>query len=74
MARNVRVDHPKSLLLERTKELLCTTDKSYYEIFMATGISPHWLSFFKNNKHLDPSVNRVECLYTYLSGTPLVIG
>lgn len=74
MAGKSRLNHPKSLFMQRTQELLKESSVSYLEIYKATNISPNWLSLFVNDVIPDPSVNRVEALYTFLSGGPLVIG
>jgi len=74
VARESRLCHPQSVLMRRTQELLREATISYREIDKATGISPNWLSLFVNNEVPDPSINRVEALYTYLNGSPLVIG
>lgn len=69
-----RVTFPQGTLMRRTRELLVQTNTPYIEICKTTNISPHWLSLFANDQIPDPSVNRVEVLYTYLTGAPLVIG
>ena len=74
MAKESRLQHPPSVLMKRTQELLREAKVSYREIDRALNISPNWLSQFVNDEVPDPSVNRVECLYTYLNGSPLVIG
>lgn len=74
MAKESRLQHPPSVLMKRTQELLREGKVSYRDIDKALNISPNWLSLFANDEVPDPSVNRVECLYTYLSGNPLVIG
>jgi len=69
-----RVKFPQSVFMRRTRELLVATNTPYIEICKITNISPHWLSLFANDQIPDPSVNRVEVLYNYLNGAPLVIG
>jgi hypothetical protein len=55
-------------LMQRTREALAMTDRSYNKIYYDTLIPPNWLSMFASNKIKDPGVNRVEKLYTYLTG------
>lgn len=74
MEKETGIQHPRSVLMTRTQELLRATSMSYREIDRALNMSPNWLSRFANGEVRDPSVNRVECLYTYLSGAPLTIG
>lgn len=58
----------KGLLMSRTQELLRKSDIPYSKIFLDTGITQNWLSKFVCDKIPEPGVNRVEALYTYLSG------
>ena len=39
----------------------------------ATGLNYDWLIKFKAEKIKDPSVNKVQTLYEYLSGKPLIV-
>lgn len=55
----------------RTRELLNSSGIPYLVIFQATDLSPNWLSRFACGKIVDPSVNRVQRLYEYLSEKPL---
>lgn len=64
-------------LMERTLELLKSSDKTLPEIYAdlrATGsdVTFFWLRKFSSGGVKDPSVNRVECLYNYLSEQPFV--
>lgn len=58
-------------LLTRTRDMLNACPEDYLTINKATGCSPWWLSNFKRGLLPDPSVNRVQKLYEYLSGQPL---
>lgn len=58
-------------LHERAQWLLINSEQTYLEIFKATDIPPHWLTLFAGGKTPDPSVNRVQKLYEYLSGHSL---
>lgn len=62
-----------SILLTKTRGLLANRPKpvTYAHIEAATGLSVRWLEAFASCKIEDPSVSRVELLYTYLSGKPL---
>lgn len=68
-----RTYHQPSQLMLRTMQLLQTTDKRQHEIYRDTGIQPNWLSRFATGGIPDPSVNRIEALYNYLSGTTLEV-
>lgn len=57
-------------LLEKTKELLIARG-DYLDIYVGTGLGPNWLSLLANGKIKDPSVNKVQCLYEYLTNTQL---
>jgi hypothetical protein len=59
-------------LMERTLELLDASALSLPAIYAATGISFYWLRRFKSRKIADPSVNRVQQLYEFLQGSPLL--
>lgn len=74
MSSKSRLSHPTSILMTRTQELIRDTNITYLDIYTATGVSPHWLTLFVNNKIPDPSVNRVEALYVFLNKGPLTLG
>ena len=44
---------------------------TYRDIEAATAIKKEWLAKFQQGKFDDPGVNRVETLYTFLSGKTL---
>lgn len=59
-------------LLARTRELLQSTQQSYLAIYQATNLNPNWLSALVSKRMTNPSVNKVQALYEYLSGNKLV--
>lgn len=61
-------------LLAHTRQLLRSSPRTYLEIYLATGLSPNWLSLVANDKITDPSVNSVQKLYEFLSACPLQVG
>lgn len=61
-------DQPNSLMVETTK-LIKTAN--LIKISFETGIPFYWLRKFKEGAYLNPSVNRVQCLYEHLSNTKL---
>lgn len=59
-------------LMERTRRLLHDSDKSLPEIYAdlannGSSITYYWLRKFSSGGIPDPSVNRVEELYRYLT-------
>jgi hypothetical protein len=58
-------------LLDKTVQLLQASQESYFKIYDNTGLHPNWLSSIATGKNRDPSVNRIEKLYQYLTGTKL---
>lgn len=74
--KNPGANHsPKSStgLHDCTVSLLNSSGKPYTTIFLETGIVPHWLSMFATGRIANPSVNRVQFLYEYLSGKKLIL-
>lgn len=65
------MDAPK--LRDKVLELLRERPRSmtYKKIAEDTDIPEGWLKVFAGGNIDDPSVNRVETLYNYLSGQPL---
>lgn len=59
-------------LLDRTHELLSSSDQSVEEIAKGADVTFYWLRRFKQGTILDPSVNRVQKVYEYLAGAPLL--
>lgn len=62
-------DSPGSLLGETLRLL---KDRQVIEIHTSTGIPFHWLSKLKQGTYRNPSVNRIQFLYEFLSGSPLL--
>lgn len=60
-------------LLEKTLMLMKRSQrqKTLPEISKDTGLPFYWLRKFASGDISDPSVNKVQILYEYLSGTPL---
>ena len=60
-------------LRDRALELLANRprDMTLKHIADTTGLPEAWLKLFARDKIADPSVNRVETLYNYLSEKPL---
>jgi hypothetical protein len=64
-------DMPSSLMLE-TIRLLKNTNKKLFTISLDTRIPFHWLNKFRDGVYINPSVNRVQYLYEYLTNTKIV--
>lgn len=60
-----------SLLVE-TRRLLKERRHTLEEIHHATRLPFHWLEKMLYNGVKDPSVNRVQKLYEFLTGSPLL--
>jgi predicted transcriptional regulator len=58
-------------LLEKTKELLKEDGRTLLDIHLQSNIPFYWLQKFPHSK--DPSVNRVEKLYNFLSKEKLKV-
>jgi hypothetical protein len=63
-------------LMERTRQLLRESGKSLPEVYAdlharGSDIGYFWLRKFSSGNVQDPSVNKVEQLYTYLTGKPI---
>lgn len=63
---------PVGTLMNETLRLLRERSESLPEIHSATGLPFYWLRKFAGNEIRDPSVNRVQALYEYLSGRELL--
>lgn len=62
--------------MERTRRLLRESGKPLPDVYadlkaQGADISYYWLRKFSSGAVEDPSVNRVEVLYRYLTGKPL---
>jgi hypothetical protein len=62
---------PESLH-EITRQLLQECPQTTYNVAVATRLSYSWLVAFASDRMAHPSVNRVQVLYEYLSGKPLL--
>ena len=58
-------------LMLKTTELLEADPRSLLDLHKESGISYYWLRKFKSGILSDPSVNKVQALYEFLSGTKL---
>ncbi len=56
-------------LMSRTKELL--RDRDLLLVYKDTNISYYWLRGFLDGRFSNPSVNRVQQLYEYLTGSEI---
>lgn len=56
----------------RTIEMLKASEQSPLQIYAATGITPAWLAAFRQDKMKQPSVNRVQALYEFLTGQKIL--
>lgn len=65
---------PEPTLMDKTIELFNTSTLSAREIEAATKIPYHWLIKFGKREFKDPSVNRTQTLYEFLSGTKINLG
>jgi hypothetical protein len=63
-------DNEKSLM-RHVRALVKADSRSLPELYRDTGISFFWLQKFQAGKFANPSVNRVQFLYEYLSGKTL---
>lgn len=64
-------------LMQKTRSLLKSCDKTIPEIYAelygnGSEITIFWLRKFSSGEIQNPSVNRVEELYTYLTGQPVI--
>lgn len=66
-------DNSPGSLYARTLELLQASDKSLPLIYKETDIPFYWLRKFSSGTVPNPSVNRVQRLYEYLSGKKLEV-
>lgn len=62
-------DQPGSLMLETQRML---KEQDLLAVYTATGISFYWLRKFASGEFKNPSVNRVQSLYEFLKGKPLL--
>lgn len=64
-------DNPPGTLCERTRQLLQEDKRSALAIHKESGISFYWLRKFKSGVTTDPSVNTIQALYEFLTGSKL---
>lgn len=65
----------KTTLRDETLRLLADRPAriTFKRISKDTGLPESWLSMFGNGSINDPSVNRIETLYEYLTGRSITI-
>jgi hypothetical protein len=69
MAKNA----PQRSLYQETLKLLKDNNESLLDIHKEANLPYFWLKKFKAGEIKDPSVNRVQSLYEYLTGKKLKI-
>lgn len=67
------MDNFQGKLMTVTQELLEKHDEDIFKIAVNTGLPYYWLRSFKTKRNKEPGVNKVEQLYTYLSGKQLEV-
>ena len=55
----------------KTYELLRKSDKTLLDIHKESGLPFYWLRKFSGGKILEPSVNKIQALYEFLTNKPL---
>ena len=65
-------DKPQSLLLI-TLDLINKDERKLPDLYKETGIPFYWLRKFKAGQIPNPSVNRIQFLYEFLSGQSLSV-
>jgi hypothetical protein len=63
----VREEEKEGSLLAKVRAMLVDCEETNLELFKATGLPPGWLDTVKRGVTKDPSVNRIQKLYEYLS-------
>jgi hypothetical protein len=61
-------------IVERSQELVRNRPRpiTFRVIEEGTGISPRWLTDFTNGRITEPSAQRIQKLYEFLTGQPLI--
>lgn len=59
-------------LLIKTIELLRNDERTSNDLHIKTGLPYYWLKALRDDPVYDPSVNRIEYLYTFLNKKPLL--
>ncbi len=72
MSDKKEYDNPGPFM-KRVQQMLKDDPRSFPEIYNETGISFYWLRKFASGEYKNPSVNRVEHLYTVLTGKALEV-
>lgn len=62
-----------STLYEQTLELLINSDMTIQDIATQADLPYDWLVSIRYDRVKNPSVNRVQKLYEFLSGKPLTV-
>lgn len=60
-------------LMLKTKELLIKDSRSLPQLSVDSGLPFYWLQKFSSNGFENPSVNRVQYLYEFLTNTKLPV-
>jgi hypothetical protein len=66
-------EHLPGSLMAETAKLLKESGKAPQDIYAETGLPFHWVKKFATGEFENPSVNRVQFLYEYLSGNALLL-
>lgn len=66
-------DNQPGSLYMTTLRLLKDSGKSLPTVYLETGLPFYWLRKFASGDVKDPSVNRIQKLYEYLTGKPLEV-
>lgn len=68
-----KVNTSQNNLCERTLTLLRKSKTPLPDLAQRAGLPYYWLKSFKSGAIADPSVNRVQHLYEYLTGKKLAV-
>lgn len=73
-APNIENKSPAMLLTEQTRKLLKNrpVTQTFKVISGQTGLSIGWLQHFMSSPDRDPGADKVQTLYEFLSGRPLL--
>lgn len=63
----------ESSLLKKTRQMLDEYGGTYFDIYDRTGIQPTYVSAVATGRVKNPSVNKVQRLYEFLSGKQLAL-
>lgn len=73
MTQQVNPDREGTLMAETKRLIKVRGDITLLQIYDDLAIPPGWVQKFTAGSFKNPSVNRVQALYEYLSGKPLAI-